>query len=80
GYFNAVLEAIVLDGCNVKAYTAWSIMDNMEWKDGYTIKFGLYYVNFTDPNRKRTVKASAKFYKDIIKSRAIPHDYNDITI
>ncbi len=59
-------SAIKEDGCNVKAYTAWSLLDNFEWASGYTEKFGLHYVNFSDPDRPRTVKDSARYVKQII--------------
>ncbi|XP_076452948.1 lactase/phlorizin hydrolase-like [Babylonia areolata] len=66
-YVNELLKAINLDGVNVKGYTAWSLMDNFEWARGYTEKFGMYAVNMADPNRARTPKASARFFRDIIK-------------
>ncbi|XP_044761903.1 myrosinase 1-like [Coccinella septempunctata] len=69
----AMLQAIG-DGCNIQSYTVWSIMDNMEWRDGYTIKFGLYQVDFNNPNRTRTPKASAKFFKTVIETRTIPEN------
>uniref|UniRef100_A0A914CW93 Beta-glucosidase n=1 Tax=Acrobeloides nanus TaxID=290746 RepID=A0A914CW93_9BILA len=59
------------DGANVQGYTVWSLMDNMEWSSGYTVKYGLYQVNFTDPNRTRTPKASASWYTNVIAQRSI---------
>jgi len=35
GYINNVLKAVLLDGVNVKSYTAWSLLDNFEWLNGY---------------------------------------------
>lgn len=59
--------AIDLDGCNVKGYTAWTLMDNFEWMSGFTERFGLHNVNFDDPKRTRTPKSSACWYADFIK-------------
>ncbi|KAJ8917370.1 hypothetical protein NQ315_002394 [Exocentrus adspersus] len=70
-YLSAILEAIHEDEVNVRGYTAWSLMDNFEWIMGYSEKFGLYHVNFSDPNRKRTAKKSVDWYKKVIRERRV---------
>lgn len=69
-YMNAMLDAID-EGCNVKGYIAWSLMDNFEWRAGLTERFGLYYVDYQHPNRTRVQKSSAKFLADVIKNKKI---------
>ena len=61
------VSAIRLDGVDVRGYTAWSLVDNFEWARGYSEKFGMHWVNFSDPSRPRTPKASTMWYKYLIK-------------
>jgi len=65
-YIEVSLVAAIDDGAHVIGYTAWSLMDNFEWGMGYTEKFGLHQVNFTDPARPRKPKKSATWYKKLI--------------
>ena len=67
-----VCTAINEDGCDVIAYTAWSLVDNFEWASGYDEKFGLHLVDFEDPERKRTPKESVYYYSQIIQDNGFP--------
>uniref|UniRef100_A0A8C5DR26 Cytosolic beta-glucosidase n=1 Tax=Gouania willdenowi TaxID=441366 RepID=A0A8C5DR26_GOUWI len=71
-YVNEMLKA-VKDGVNVRGYTAWSLLDNFEWDEGYSERFGLYYVDFRNKNKPRYPKASAQYYKRIISSNGFPN-------
>jgi beta-glucosidase/6-phospho-beta-glucosidase/beta-galactosidase len=69
----AVAKAVNIEKCNVIGYTAWSIIDNFEWRRGYAERFGIYNINITSPNKERTAKKSAKFFNEIIKTKTV-HD------
>ncbi|XP_058200009.1 beta-glucosidase 12-like isoform X3 [Rhododendron vialii] len=51
---------------NVKGFLAWSLMDNFEWYSGYTVRFGLTYVDYNDGLR-RYPKLSAKWFKNFLQ-------------
>ena len=59
GYINAMAEAYTYDNVDVRGYMAWSLMDNFEWADGYSCRFGVTYVDY-DGGQKRIPKKSAK--------------------
>ncbi|EOA26977.1 hypothetical protein CARUB_v10023074mg [Capsella rubella] len=65
-HFEALHNAIVKDGCDVRGHYAWSMMDNFEWEHGYTVRFGLYYVDYAD-GLKRYPKDSAKWFKKFLE-------------
>uniref|UniRef100_A0A1J3FMS6 Beta-glucosidase 16 n=1 Tax=Noccaea caerulescens TaxID=107243 RepID=A0A1J3FMS6_NOCCA len=64
-HLKMVRDAISM-GVNVKGYFAWSLMDNFEWAEGYTVRFGLVFVDFED-GRKRYPKKSAKWFRRLLK-------------
>jgi hypothetical protein len=49
-------------------------MDNFEWHTGYHERFGIHRVNFSDPERKRLPKQSAKSYAKIVADNGFPPD------
>jgi beta-glucosidase/6-phospho-beta-glucosidase/beta-galactosidase len=55
------------DGCDVRGYFAWSLLDNWEWAAGYTSRFGLYFVDYKD-NLKRHPKNSVQWFKTLLSS------------
>jgi len=54
-------------GVDLRGYCVWSLLDNFEWALGYAKRFGIVHVDFQ--TQKRTMKASALFYRDVIRSR-----------
>lgn len=65
----AELARAIADGARVRAFHAWSLMDNFEWTDGYCQRYGLTYVDFRD--QKRTVKDSGLWYGRVAETNRL---------
>ena len=63
------LHRAVTEGYPVKGYFLWSLLDNFEWADGYSKRFGIHYVDFK--TQKRTPKLSAEWYREAIRRNSV---------
>lgn len=63
------LHRAVSEGYPVKGYFLWSLLDNFEWADGYSKRFGIHYVDFK--TQKRTPKLSAEWYREVIAKNTV---------
>ena len=63
GYLAAAGEAIAA-GVDLRGYYAWSFLDNFEWAEGYSKRFGLVYVDYR--TQERIPKLSAHWYQRLI--------------
>ncbi|XP_019153660.1 PREDICTED: beta-glucosidase 44-like [Ipomoea nil] len=61
----AELKRVVDDGANLFGYFAWSLLDNFEWRIGYTSRFGIVYVDFD--TLKRYPKMSAYWFQNFLR-------------
>ncbi|XP_062145474.1 beta-glucosidase 17-like [Alnus glutinosa] len=62
-------EAIKV-GANVRAYYVWSFLDDFEWEFGYTLRFGITYVDYKNELR-RYVKQSALWFKSFLQKENV---------
>jgi beta-glucosidase len=65
----AQLRRATSEGVPVRGYFVWSLLDNFEWLEGYSVRFGLHHVDYQ--TLKRTPKLSASFYKKLIARNAL---------
>lgn len=71
-YVEAALRSLhgcIEDGLDVRGYTHWSLLDNFEWMSGYRPRLGLVEVDRT--TFRRTVKPSARWLADVVRSNAL---------
>lgn len=69
-YLKEIYHAIQT-GVDVRGYFHWSLLDNFEWADGFTPRFGLIEVDYQ--TLERTPRPSAQIYAEIIQHNGIPH-------
>ncbi len=66
-----VLERSCRQGIPVGGYFAWSLLDNYEWIDGYSKRFGLVYVDY--PTQRRLIKESGRWYAAFVQAQRQEH-------
>jgi beta-glucosidase len=67
-HIGAMAEAM-RRGVDVRGYFVWSLLDNFEWSHGFSKRFGIVHVDFA--TLKRTPKASARFYREVIRKGGV---------
>jgi beta-glucosidase len=71
-YLDAHLRAVadaIRAGVDVAGYYTWSLLDNFEWAEGYTKRFGLVHVDYE--TQTRTPKDSFGWYRDLIAAHRV---------
>lgn len=66
-YLNDHIEQVLRakkEGVKVNGYFVWTLMDNFEWAEGFTPKFGLIHIDFK--TQQRIVKDSGKWYAQFL--------------
>ncbi len=66
----AVVAELVYEGSAVERYYHWTLMDNFEWAEGLSARFGLYEVDFA--TQKRTLRSSGALFREICDTRQLP--------
>jgi beta-glucosidase len=64
------LVRLLADGVPVQRYYHWTLMDNFEWVEGESARFGLYECDFE--TQERRIRPSGELYREICASRRIP--------
>ena len=59
-----IIAQLISEGADIRSYYHWSLMDNFEWAEGYSLRFGLYHVDYE--SQTRTLRDSGMMYQQII--------------
>lgn len=67
-YLDAHLRAChdaITAGVPLGGYFVWSLLDNFEWAEGFSKRFGIIHVDYS--TQQRTPKASAAWYRRVVQ-------------
>ena len=68
GHFRAARRAMER-GADLRGYMVWSLLDNFEWAEGYSKRFGLVFVDYG--TQRRIPKESARWYSGVIERNGL---------
>ena len=61
-----MISEMIKSGADIHSYYHWSLMDNFEWAEGYSLRFGLYHVDYE--TQERTLRTSGELYRKIVSN------------
>jgi beta-glucosidase len=67
-HFRAALDAMER-GVDLRGYMVWSFLDNFEWAEGYSKRFGIVFVEYG--TQRRVPKSSARWYSEVIRHNGL---------
>lgn len=67
----AGLAEAIEQGVPLHGYFVWSLMDNFEWAEGYSKRFGIVYVDY--PTQTRVIKESGHWYAALMEAHRQAH-------
>ena len=70
-HFRAAHDAMQ-QGVDLRGYLVWSLLDNFEWAEGYSKRFGIVFVDYG--TQRRIPKASARWYREVIERNGLPDE------
>ena len=56
-------------GVDLRGYFVWTLLDNFEWAEGYSKRFGIVYVDYA--TQRRIPKMSARWYSEVIRRNGL---------
>lgn len=63
---------LIQEGVDVRRYYHWTLMDNFEWVEGFTARFGLYETNFH--TQERVLRKSGMFFGELCKNKGVTEE------
>jgi beta-glucosidase len=70
----AAVHRAITAGVDVRGFYYWSLLDNFEWQFGYSKKFGLLGVDFSDEKLPRSMKPLGELYRRVCQQNALAHE------
>lgn len=66
------IAKLITEGVPVDRYYHWSFIDNFEWLEGESARFGLVHNDYT--TQQRTIRPSGQFYSEICRRKSITQE------